>query len=355
MAIVDNAASDALIITQTGTTRVKEIITEAVTKGVDEAITTKLLNKTIAETVSKLKNDAIKESVRQSLVRAARKWHWQLTNHYQIINRNLANSSQVANLTYSAELYSLLTSTKGNALESLRQYIDFSDTAISPIIADYKQSVKIAMRALAAEPPKVVETKNGKAYVMPLRNYAETTIRYESNLANVQALKNSGVKYVWTSSHPNASPRCAPFQGRLWSLDGTNGTINNIKYEAIDIALKGLNNDGNGIISGYNCRHRLVAYTEGSRAPNEYTEAEIKREYAIDKMQRNYENNIRQLKLEAKLLRKSNEPLDARQLELKARRLTKEYQLKSLKAGRAYYPYRYIIDVSELEYKEQSA
>ena len=258
-------------------------------------------------------------------------------------------------MTYSAELYSLLTSTKGNALESLRQYIDFSDTAISPIIADYKQSVKIAMRALAAEPPKVVETKNGKAYVMPLRNYAETTIRYESNLANVQALKNSGVKYVWTSSHPNASPRCAPFQGRLWSLDGTNGTINNIKYEAIDIALKGLNNDGNGIISGYNCRHRLVAYTEGSRAPNEYTEAEIKREYAIDKMQRNYENNIRQLKLEAKLLRKSNEPLDARQLELKARRLTKEYQLKSLKAGRAYYPYRYIIDVSELEYKEQSA
>ena len=60
MAIVDNAASDVLIITQTGTTRVKEIITEAVTKGVDEAITTKLLNKTIAETVSKLKNDAIK-------------------------------------------------------------------------------------------------------------------------------------------------------------------------------------------------------------------------------------------------------------------------------------------------------
>ena len=352
MAIADNSAAEALTITQSGVTRVKEIIVEGVTKGWSTTDITKRLNKVIAETVVGLKTDLLKDSVRQALVTAARKWNWQLTHTYEILNRNLANNSQLNNFTYSVDLMALITNMRGNALDTLRQYVDFSKTAITPVIEDYRRSVKTAMRALAAEPPKVVQPRNGKAYVMPLRNFAETTIRYEANLSELQQLRDNDVRLVWTSSHPNASPRCAPFQGRLWSLDGTTGRINGISYAPIDIALKGINNDGNGIISGYNCRHRLVPYTKGSRAPREYTEEQILKEYALDKMQRRYENNIRNLKTEARLLRASGEVLDARKLESKARRLTKDYQVKSLEAGRAYYPYRYIIDKSEIEYKE---
>lgn len=351
--IANNAAADALIATQTATTQIKELIVDSAIKGFDEKETTMQLNKLISTAVNKLNGELLKESVRRSLVTAAKRWHWQITNSMQILNRNLANTAQVKNNIYSVEILAALGNSKGYLIDALRPYLDYSQSAIVPVIENYQRSVKTAIRALATQPAKVVQLRDGKAYVMPLRNYAEMTVRYQANLDNVQGLVDKGVKLTWVSSHPNASPRCAPYQGKLYSLDGTSGTINGISYTPLQDALAGINKDGNGIISGYNCRHRLVEYVKGSTAPIEYTYRQIKKEYAIDQMQRRFENNIRHLKTESKLLRKIGETDEARQLELKARRLTKAYQGKSIKAGRAYYPYRYIVDESEVTFAEQ--
>lgn len=83
------------------------------------------------------------------------------------------------------------------------------------------------------------------------------------------------------------------------------------------------------------------------RPPADFTEAEIRREYAIDKQQRAYENRIRQLKQEERQLRACGMDKEAKALRKKWRFLTKDYQIYSLEHNRAHYPYRYVVDRDE--------
>ena len=207
-----------------------------------------------------------------------------------------------------------------------------------------KGKLRLQLKALSAEPPKVIwlSRKDGKeyAYTMSARNRAEIASRYEANLKDLQDLISKGVKYVWTTSHPNCSDRCKPHQGKLYSLDPNDksGTINGNKYTFLGDVLA-LNN-GNSIINGYNCRHRLVEYQPKSHAPTEYTEAEIKKEYSIDSRQRTYENRIRQLKTEERLSRANGETEYASELRKEWRRLNKNYEIYSLRNDRPFYPWR---------------
>ncbi len=94
----------------------------------------------------------------------------------------------------------------------------------------------------------------------------------------------------------------------------------------------------------------MIEYQAGSKAPEEYSKAEIKKEYAKDQMQRNYENNIRELKTEERLMRASGELEEAKSTRAKWRRMNLEYEIKSLKMGRAYYRWRTIVSDDEKYY-----
>ena len=97
-----------------------------------------------------------------------------------------------------------------------------------------------------------------------LRNIAEMTVRYEHQVKGVNDLKARGVRLVWTSAHANCSKRCEPYQGRLYSLDGTSGEIDGHRYEPLENATevyyttKSGKTYRNGIIYGFNCRQRLI-------------------------------------------------------------------------------------------------
>lgn len=184
---------------------------------------------------------------------------------------------------------------------------------------------------------------------MSARNYAEMKTRYEANLADVKELKEKQVKLVWTSSHADASPRCQPYQGKLYSLDGTSGkTEDGISYTPLDKALQGPKGDGNGIINGYNCRHYLIEYKPGSKAPIDYDKATVMRENQINNKQRNFESNIRQLKLQERLARKSGDKELATRLNNRWKILELEYQKFSLENDRAYFPWRTAIIRNEM-------
>ncbi|HEY8444630.1 MAG TPA: phage minor capsid protein [Bacilli bacterium] len=64
-------------------------------------------------------------------------------------------------------------------------------------------------------------------------------VRYQANMEDLEKFANSGVDLVWISSHADASPRCAPYQGKLNSIYGTSGVIDGIKYEPLENALSG--------------------------------------------------------------------------------------------------------------------
>lgn len=333
VAPADNVATRIIVQVQTATTKVKRLITKAVMENWTQEDLVRELNKTIAKEVGQIQNKLVAEQTRKSLVSSSKKWYYELKESMNILNRNIANSGvNVGQKPIDTLAYA-------------RKQLNSGEMKGRPIIENYYKQVKIALKTFATDPPMyAVRAKDGSINQIALRNAAEMTVRYEANIKDVQGLVNKGVKLVWTSSHPNCSPRCKDYQGRLWSLDGTSGVINGIKYSPIQEALEGKKKDGNGIINGYNCRHRLIEYRNETQAPREYTEAEIKQEYAIDKRQRAFENNIRHMKIEEMELREIGDIKAASALRKRWRRLTQDYKIYSLQHGRAYYPYRCVID-----------
>lgn len=353
----DDTASRALVNVQTAITRVKEIVSKGVANGWDEQVLSKELNKAIATECNRVE-PSFKEPFRKALVSAAKKWHYQLSQTFRILDNNLAQEAKKQPLNI--DLHNLLKKTPYQKQIEFRRLLDDGTNPGIPVIKEYQKSVRLMTRALSVDAPKIVATRNGKAYVMPARLRAELAVRHAAAVENLQHLIDDGVLWCWISSHANCSPRCKDFQGKLYSLFegsieldgkkyGESGTVDGIPYRPIKEALAGPNGDGNGCISGYNCRHRAIEYERGSRPPADFTEAEIKREYAIDKQQRAYENRIRQLKQEERQLRACGMDKEAKALRKKWRVLTKDYQIYSLEHNRAYYPYRYVVDRDETE------
>lgn len=342
-----NTAGKALIAVQTVVTRIKELIVGSVAKGVNKDEITRQLNKLISDFCKTIDNEALREQNRKALVTAAKKWYYTTTTTFEIVNRNM--------LSMSGNIYRIGANDSTSHITELRPRQDRGINLGTPLIADYKRSVRLAMKALAADPPLVVTRRDGKTYTMPIRNRAEIAVRYDANVKDLQKFASSGVDLVWTSQHPNCSPRCKDYQGKLWSISGKSGKINGITYRPLSEAIQGKLKDGNGIITGYNCRHRLIEYTANSHPPQELSEAEIKKEYAIDKKQRAYENNIRQMKTNERLLRATGDIEGAKALRKRWRRATKLYQAYSFENGRPFHPDRCVIDEVEIRDKNYTA
>lgn len=355
----ENVAQKVLILISSATTRIKVIITESLMENKAQEEIVAALNKVIAETCEQIINPVLREETRKALVTSSRKWYYQLSTSIRILNRNLAAKvSKFESGVYTGSVAALLANIEGIRLSAVRPYLAESQKGLA-VIDDYNRKLKVALKALAAEPPKIVTVSEneetgraGYTYTMSLRNRAEMTVRHQANMTDLQNMQSAGVEYVWITSHPDASPRCAPYQGKLYSLnpDNRTGVHNGIPYTYLQDVLD--LHGGNSILNGFNCRHRAVAYTDGSQAPTEYTRQKIKREYAIDQRQRNYENNIREMKTEEAILRASGDLESARTLRLEWRLMTNSYKQFSLKMGRAFYVWRTVVSDSETYYNE---
>lgn len=177
-----------------------------------------------------------------------------------------------------------------------------------------------------------------------LRNRAEMEVRYAGHLEQIDSLRAAGVKLVTSSVHADCSDRCYPWQGRVYSLDGTSGTTEDGKqYVPLENATniyyttKAGKTYKNGLL-GFNCRHYLMPYKPRMVIPRISRETQ-QRERAINTRQRELERRVRDWKEKALIFK----PID-RDLYLKARRraidANKEYIQFSKDNGRAYYPSR---------------
>lgn len=179
---------------------------------------------------------------------------------------------------------------------------------------------------------------------MSLRAKAELEVRYQHNLDMVQGLRDQGERLVICSTHADASDRCAPWQGRVYSLDGTSGTTDDGRKfvpleKATDIyyTTKAGKTYKNGLL-GFNCRHYLVPYKSGFRFPKPNAKEERK-QYDITKKQRGFERNVIRWKTEAVQYKGINQ--DRYEFaKKKANEWNKAYIEFSKQNGRAYYPSR---------------
>ncbi len=177
-----------------------------------------------------------------------------------------------------------------------------------------------------------------------LRNRAEMEVRYDDHQRKLQEFRDKGTKLVICSAHADCSERCRPYQGCVFSLDGTRGTTDDGRAyvpleEATDVfyTTKAGKTYKNGLL-GFNCRHYLVEYKKGYRFPKPDAEAE-RREYAITIEQRRLEREVRKWRtvaVESKNLDRERY-LDAKK---RATAANNAYIAFSKQNNRAYYPSR---------------
>lgn len=351
-----NVAGEHLILLQDAITKIKQLILKGASN--------EEINQVINNYVNKFVDPATKRAFQKSLIQSANKMMYQYNYNTNILNQsfiqkvvkhyNLGTGMTQANQTYTIDLKAIYGEYLNKQIDQRKTIEEFrnriTDTKYGSIlIKNYDKQVKDQVKLLASEPAKYV-AKDGRA--ISLRNKVEMAVRYEANQMDLAQYKQNGIKLVWTSSHADASPRCAPFQNKLWSLDGTSGITDGHRYQPIEIALDA--NGGNSIINGYNCRHYLIEYEKGSIAPRQFTSKEIQKEYKIDQKQRQYENRIRQLKTEETLLRQQGFAKDATRIRKSWQNLNKKYEEYSINNGRAFYRWRTQISEEEKQNKINS-
>lgn len=208
----------------------------------------------------------------------------------------------------------------------------------------YDKYVKPTYERLIEQFPKDPDDISGHN---TLRNLAEMEVRHKAHQDEIEDFKAQGINLVIASTHADCSERCRPWQGKVYSLDGTKGvTDDGRKYVPLEYATKSekvkhVTKSGkvyyNGLL-GYNCRHYLVPYKKGYRFPKPNVKDE-RREYAITLRQRELERQVRKWRTIAVTKKNVNrqEYLEARR---KAIEWNKQYIEFSQKNGRAYYPSR---------------
>lgn len=177
-----------------------------------------------------------------------------------------------------------------------------------------------------------------------LRNRAEFEVRGQAQQDTIDGFKARGVKLVICSTHADCSERCRPWQGRVYSLDGTRGrTDDGREYvpleEATDIyyVTKAGRQWKNGLL-GFNCRHFLVEYKKGYYFPKPNA-LEERKEYIITQTQRRLEENVRKWRTIAV----ENKGVDLnryKEARSKAIEWNKKYIGYSKANDRAFYPSR---------------
>lgn len=162
----------------------------------------------------------------------------------------------------------------------------------------FKEYVMPTFERLLADEPKDPHDISGRN---SLRNRAEMEVRYQDHLDQISELKRGENKLVIASTHSDCSDRCRPWQGMVYSLDGTSGRTSDGRNfvpleQATDIyyTTKAGITYKNGLL-GFNCRHYLVPYQKGLKFPR-WSKAVEQREYRITKKQRYMERVIRKWK-----------------------------------------------------------
>lgn len=168
-------------------------------------------------------------------------------------------------------------------------------TPVHGYMQDYMKSVNMTAEQLAKDRPK----DDGG---LSLRLSSEIYVRKRWQDENMAQLREKGVRLVWISSHENCSERCEKWQGRLYSMDGTTGVEDGVKFVPIEEATdryyttKAGKTYKNGCLSGFNCRHYTIPYDPNGERPFKMRDDRVEAARAIEQEQRRLERRVYHLR-----------------------------------------------------------
>ncbi len=338
-----NEQASVLVDAQTD---IKTAIKQAVLSGKGKKEAKAQARKIIDRAIARIRSPTLKEDSRVSLMRFADKAYMQFVSDLQsvafrflpavvILMRGITEKEQrkaeyipnTATEIKAAVKLGYTAYNKGIPLQEFhKRYIDRVDNALRNLAK---------MNALD---PNDVTGRNS------LRNLAEMQVRYERHQDEIAGFKQHGTKLVVCSVHADCSGRCAPWQGGVYSLDGTYGvTEDGKRFVPLEIATdiyyttKTGRTYKNGLL-GFNCRHKLYEYKSGMVIPS-VSETVRKRENAITRKQRELERRVIYCREEA-LIDKDTNLSEYRKWRKLAKEAYAEYRKFSQENDRAYYPDR---------------
>ena len=206
------------------------------------------------------------------------------------------------------DIYNLVNSTM--LTQSQVVYRDILTQTVAGVISGLKtpqQALRSTVQDWAQKGIPALITADGKRRYA--EGYAYTVIRtMGNNVANEMQdsrFDSYGVDLVEISSHVGARPKCAPYQGRIFSRSG-----NDPKYPALSSTSKG---EPDGLF-GINCGHVQYPYIPGI-SEQRYHPVNAERNekvYKESQKQRALERNIRNNKRELATFEKMNDEIGAK-------------------------------------------
>ena len=129
-----------------------------------------------------------------------------------------------------------------------------------------------------------------------------TTVSNTANAAQDARCDDYGIDLIAVSSHPGARPKCAPYQGRIFSRSNKSGIAHDgngkeIHYEPLSSTSYG---EPDGLF-GINCRHKKYPFIDGVNFQRyfPYDKEENDKRYKEIQEQRRLERKVRNTKREA--------------------------------------------------------
>ena len=362
---VERSAPNFVTYTTAVQLKIKEIITQDLTRGVDRQTTFKKLKQVIEKFGATIADENVRRKFETSLARGAVK----------IYDETSARLENIA-AALSMPLVALISIVQGKSKERTIDTANRQTQTVGAVVVASRKTEREYLYEDRIEVPNVrqrvkaeierlmfdiadedIKDRNGAS----LRNIAEIHVRHDYQQASIEQMRANGVKLVWASTHVDCSPRCFPWQGKLYSLDGTTGTTDTgVSYQPLEVAVNVPYTTRAGVtymngLLGFNCRHRLIPYKDEQVPPKGYTKAQTVKAYQLDLQQRAIEREIRRVKERAHLLKGVEDVKDGEvgNLFAEARKMTEAYRKFCADNNRVAMIYRTQVTVEEQAYNQR--
>jgi len=179
-----------------------------------------------------------------------------------------------------------------------------------------------------------------EAYV---RMDMKTTTANTAREAVFERNSDYGNNLIMVSSHPGARPGCEPWQGRIYSTDGSSGTVEDLHGKTYEYIPLGDTSYGEPAgLFGINCGHFPSPFFAGRSVMRwpEYDHEETARLYKESQEQRYMERKIRKEKTKADALEAAGDAQGAKAARKRAREMNAELKAWCAEKGRVYFPER---------------